>query len=123
MARLIPCPECRSHVLTAERQCPHCGASLPASPIRGVPAVLVGLTLAGCPVADDVGEPEYGVPATTSGPADSGSGAADSGSGSESSGGATSGGSTSEGSGGSDGSTDSGSSVGEPDYGVPTTSG
>ena len=64
-------------MLTAERQCPHCGASLPASPIRGVPAVLVGLTLAGCPVADDVGEPEYGVPATTSGPADSGSGAAE----------------------------------------------
>jgi hypothetical protein len=57
MPRLTPCRSCHSHVFADERECPHCGANLRSN--AALPAVLVGLALAGCP-----GEPEYGVPDT-----------------------------------------------------------
>ena len=65
MARLSPCPSCQVHVLVAERSCPHCGVGLRVSAGRGA-AVLMGLTLAGCPSGSpgpsNPPEPEYGVP-------------------------------------------------------------
>jgi hypothetical protein len=90
MPRLTPCPSCEAHVFADERVCPHCGASLRTLSAR-VPAVLIGLALTGCPVEPDygvpdtgpddgtdtnmesgtetatttTGEPEYGVPETT----------------------------------------------------------
>jgi hypothetical protein len=72
-------------------ECPHCGATLRSNKAL-VPAVLVGLALAGCPSV----EPEYGVPDT--GPQDE-------------SGTATAGTETGE----------TETSVGEPEYGVPST--
>lgn len=58
MARLTPCPSCQQHVLTNERECPHCGASLRSTSARA-PALLLGLALTGCPISV---EPVYGVP-------------------------------------------------------------
>lgn len=125
MPRLIPCPHCHAHVMTPERTCPHCGGSMPSGPSLRAPAVLMSLTLAGCPV----GEPEYGVADVSSGStsmsqATDGDTDAQTGSGSGS--GSESGGSDSgSGSSSSTGMADTGTtSVGEPDYGVPeTTSG
>jgi hypothetical protein len=91
MPRLTPCPTCHSHVLADSTGCPHCGATLRSNKSL-VPAVLVGLALAGCPA-----EPEYGVPDT--GPDDE-------------TGTATAGTETGE--------TET-TSVGEPEYGVPAT--
>ena len=74
------------------RECPHCGASLHRNKAL-VPAVLVGLALAGCPSV----EPDYGVPDTGT-PEDSGTTAT----------------------GTETGETET-TSVGEPEYGVPST--
>jgi hypothetical protein len=52
-------------VLTDERACPHCGASLRTSSARA-PALLLGLALTGCPTV----EPVYGVPEDDGGPDD-----------------------------------------------------
>lgn len=104
MPRLTPCPSCHSHVLADERECPHCNASLRATAM-GIPVVLMGLALAGCPA---VGEPEYGVPDTGQEESTTGTGT-DTG--------------MTEGT-GMTGDTDTGTdSVGEPEYGVPDTSG
>ena len=75
MARLVLCPACAEFVVRTDRVCPHCNAVL-ADDRRGLVnatgAVLLGLSLAGCPAADDDDntntslEPEYGVPATES---------------------------------------------------------
>lgn len=67
MARLIPCPSCSSHVLANDRECPHCGAVLRTAGAPLAAAVIAGLMLVGCAddAGDDVGEPEYGVPVTT----------------------------------------------------------
>jgi hypothetical protein len=93
MPRLIPCPTCHSHVLSDERACPHCGATLRSRSAR-VPAVLVGLALTGCPIT---AEPVYGVP-------DSGPDEADTNMDTETDTGETE--------------TDTGD-AGEPEYGVP----
>ncbi|NVB42839.1 hypothetical protein G6O69_33775 [Pseudenhygromyxa sp. WMMC2535] len=75
MNRLTPCPSCKNHVLISERECPHCGSALrTASHNPALPLIVMGLTLAACPV---VAEPEYGVPDTTT--AESGSETVDSG--------------------------------------------
>jgi hypothetical protein len=58
MPRLTPCPSCSSHVLTDERECPHCGASLRTIAAPRVAAVVVGLTLGGCILP----QPAYGIP-------------------------------------------------------------
>lgn len=59
MPRLVACPSCRVHVLARATECPHCGSSVRTC--RAVPwcagAVLIGLTLSGCPAEDD-GESE-----------------------------------------------------------------
>ena len=129
MPRLIPCPHCHGHVLTPERECPHCGASLPAPSSLRAPAVLMGLTLAGCPV----GEPEYGVadvgsttqtPTTSATEGTDGETDAQTDSGSDSGGASSSGSSTGMADTGTETGATAGSSAGEPDYGVPeTTSG
>ena len=105
MPRLSPCPTCHEHVLSDERECPHCGATIRRSSAR-VPAVLMGLALTGCPgIADP--EPEYGVPDTSPDDADT---TADVGT------------DTGTSSGGTETGTDTGTtSVGEPEYGVPET--
>jgi hypothetical protein len=74
------------------RECPHCGATLRSNKAL-VPAVLMGLALTGCPTP----EPDYGVPDT--GPQED--------SGTETAGSET-------------GETET-TSVGEPEYGVPST--
>jgi hypothetical protein len=112
MPRLIACPSCSVHVRRGGTTCPHCGATIrDATVVRTAGAVLMGLTLAGCPGDEDpsptsAGEPEYGVPAT-----ESNSGEPTDESGTDDTG----------------GSTDTGAetgetiSVGEPEYGVPET--
>jgi hypothetical protein len=134
MPRLTPCPACHVHVLSDDRQCPHCGATLRAGGAPRVAAVVVGLTLGGCILP----QPAYGIPdpdtdGSSSGTAGSSSGSgtdtdatdgmtstADAGSStSTSTGGSSSGADETAGSDGS-----SGSSGPEPAYGVPgTTSG
>jgi hypothetical protein len=112
MPRLVACPSCSAHVHWGTNACPHCGQAIPAGAVgRTAGAVLMGLTLAGCP-GDDVGgpvpQPEYGVPATESGePIDD--------TGSEASTGHEDGTGTGA-------ETDATTSVGEPEYGVPETS-
>jgi hypothetical protein len=96
MPRMTPCRSCHSHVFADARECPHCGASLRGN--TTVPAVLVGLALTGCPVA----EPDYGVP-DTGPPGESGM-MTETGTGTET---ATTG--------------DGDGDTGEPEYGVPTT--
>jgi len=104
MPRLTPCPACHAHVMSDERSCPHCDASLRPTASKGA-VVLMGLALAGCP---SNGEPEYGVPDTDS-ESDSAS----------SSGTATGTSTTAE---PEYGVADTGTSeAGEPDYGVPGT--
>ncbi len=56
---LIPCSHCGCHVLEDDAQCPHCHREPPGS-ARTSAAVLLGLALAGCPIAS----PEYGLPVT-----------------------------------------------------------
>lgn len=121
MSRLIPCSSCHSHVRIDDSECPHCGATLRTTSSMRVPAVLMGLALAGCP--NDPGEPEYGVADT--GPSTTGVTTTDTD-------GSDSGTDTGSGSGSATGMTDDGtssgtsaegsSSVGEPEYGVPETS-
>ncbi len=59
MMSLIPCSHCGCHVLEDDAQCPHCHREPPGS-ARTSAAVLLGLALAGCPIAS----PEYGLPVT-----------------------------------------------------------
>ncbi|MCA9697384.1 MAG: hypothetical protein KC431_07655, partial [Myxococcales bacterium] len=107
MARLIPCPSCRSHVLVSEQGCPHCGATLRTTVNPSVPAVLMGLAMTGCIIQ---AEPAYGVPDPTT---DTGSETAtDTGNDEASTSGDTTTGDT------TGDTTDTG---GEPEYGVPDT--
>ncbi len=145
---LTACPSCSLYVHREENGCPHCGAELDArsNPVaRTAAAVLMGLTLAGCPANDETEDSvsssaAYGVPTTdtmnpsagsttgdgtgttegsdsTSGGTDSSSssGTASSSTGEETD---TDGTSTGAGDTGSTGSTGI-----SPDYGVPSTSG
>jgi hypothetical protein len=111
MSRLTPCPSCRAHVLVQERQCPHCGATLRTAGAPLAAAVVASLMLGGCP-ADDVGEPEYGVPLTEGPDTDGGTTAATTSDTGETDGGTTGATATT-------GDTDV--SAGEADYGVAET--
>lgn len=57
---LVVCVACSSHVLTSDKACPHCGASVHDGKGqvlgRTATAVLMGLALAGCPADDDSGD-------------------------------------------------------------------
>ena len=57
---LVVCVACTSHVLTSDKACPHCGASLRDGRGRVLgrttTAVLMGLALAGCPSDDDTND-------------------------------------------------------------------
>ena len=130
MPRLIVCSGCSSHVLSGDSACPHCGAPLRTTGAARVPVVLMGLALSGCPLDD--AEPAYGVAVSETGT--SGTTTTSDGSGSDTEaqteGGTTadtgsgSGSDSSSGTGGSGTAADSGdTTAGEPDYGVPTTSG
>lgn len=135
MPRLMPCPSCHAHVLVEDRECPHCGITLRSTGSPLAAAVIAGLMLSSCG-GEDVGEPEYGVPATSSpatdttasGTSDTGNTTADSisGTGGVDYGTAEFGdeltGTGTEGSTGTDGTTGT-TSVGEPEYGVPETTG
>lgn len=117
MARLVLCPSCSNFVARTERICPQCDAVLVADRnttsfcvgnIAG--AVMLGMTLAGCPADDDDDttntsvEPDYGVPATESDTV------------------STTNGMTSTSASGTNSTTASETStVGEPEYGVPET--
>lgn len=62
---LVACPDCSNHVLSSESACPHCGATLRDGKGqqllgRTATAVLMGLTLAGCPASDDTEETTLG---------------------------------------------------------------
>ena len=96
MARLIPCPTCKHHVLVNEQACPHCGAALRSAINPTVPAVLLGLAMTGCLLN---AEPAYGVPESTS---DTGS-------------------ETATGTDTSDTTNDTSTTAGEAEYGVPDT--
>lgn len=114
MPRLTPCPSCHAHVLVDERQCPHCGGALRTTGAPLAAVVVAGLMLAGCPAGDDgnsdVGEPEYGVPATEGVDTNGETTAADTGG---------TGGTTGTGETASTGDTDA--SAGEAEYGVAET--
>jgi hypothetical protein len=112
MPRLIPCPSCQSHVFAGDRTCPHCGASLRSSG-TGKAAVLVSLTLTGCPTNI---EPVYGE-ADTVDSVDTGE-TADMDTDTETGTGTDSETDTDVGTDTDDGETDT---VGEPEYGVPDT--
>ena len=136
MPRLTPCPSCHAHVLVGDRECPHCGATLRSTGSPLAAFVIAGLMLSSCGDDDgngDVGEPEYGVPATsssttgstTSSATDTGGTTADSitGTGGVEYGTPDTGLDTNdtESTGtGTDGTTGT-TSVGEPEYGVPET--
>lgn len=60
MPRLAPCSSCKSHHRVDESNCPHCGALVRTTGHLAVPAIVLGLALAGCPRV----EPAYGVPVT-----------------------------------------------------------
>jgi len=75
MARLVLCPSCAEFVARTERICPQCNVVLStdrSTVANAAGAVLLGLSLGGCPADDDDDmtntsvEPEYGVPATES---------------------------------------------------------
>ena len=111
MARLVLCPSCSQFVARTERICPQCDAVLVAdrnTVMNIAGAVMLGMTLAGCP-ADDYDEttntsvePDYGVPATESDTV------------------STTNGMTSTSASGTNAMTASETStVGEPEYGVP----
>lgn len=57
---LVVCAACSSHVLTSDKACPHCGASVHDGKGkvlgRTTSAVLLGLALAGCPADDDTSD-------------------------------------------------------------------
>lgn len=56
---LIVCPSCSTHVLVRDAGCPHCGATVRSGGQvlgRTAGAMLMGLTLAGCPASDDTSE-------------------------------------------------------------------
>ena len=106
MTRLSPCPSCRSHVLSVDERCPHCGASLRTSFAPRASAILLGLALAGCPGDDSTGDegadgPSTSAPGTTTQAASEG---------------------TEEGSGTTAAPTSGTATLGEPEYGVPGTS-
>lgn len=66
MARLIPCPSCHSHVMSDDRECPHCGTALRTTTALRAPVVLLGLALTGCPPIEAAyGVPDSGEPPTT----------------------------------------------------------
>jgi hypothetical protein len=113
MARLVLCPSCSEFVLRTERICPQCDAVLVTdrnTVLNVAGAVMLGMTLAGCPADDDDDttntsvEPDYGVPATESDTV------------------STTDGMTSTSASGTMSTTASETStVGEPEYGVPET--
>ena len=54
---LVVCGACSAHVKVVDSRCPHCGASMRGGVVgRTAGAVLMGLTLAGCPAGDDTSE-------------------------------------------------------------------
>jgi hypothetical protein len=123
MPRLTPCPSCSSHALADERECPHCGAPLRSTAAPRVAAVVVGLTLGGCILP----QPAYGIPdpSTSSGTEGTAGTSTDTGETEGMTSTSTAG--TSTGMADSDtGDTDAtagSTSVGEPDYGVPESTG
>lgn len=73
--KLVVCSSCAVHVNSSEEQCPHCGEEVYSGGGgvlgRTAGAVLMGLTLAGCPAGDETGDSmpntaAYGVPTTDS---------------------------------------------------------
>lgn len=71
--KLVVCSSCAVHVNASEEHCPHCGEGIYGGGSRVLGrtagAVLMGLTLAGCPANDDTGDSmatsaAYGVPTT-----------------------------------------------------------
>jgi hypothetical protein len=103
--RLYACPACREHIKSDATVCPHCGAELPARGglSRAASAVVVSLALTGCGTT----KPEPGVTTDGSTTANTSS-------------------STTDGTSSSSGGTETASAtedptLGEPEYGVPTT--
>lgn len=136
MPRLIPCPSCHSHVIVGDLECPSCGTEVRTTTAPRVAGVLaLGLALAGCPGDDStttsVGEPEYGVPATstsTTGMPATETGTTDAATSTSSGGGgveygtADAGIDTSDTTGtDTDGTSGGTATAGEPEYGVPAT--
>lgn len=113
MARLILCPSCSEFVARTERVCPRCNAVFPEDRsvvFHAAGAVLLGLSLAGCPADDDdettntTVEPDYGVPATESTTVDM-----------------TASGTMTSGATMTSSATETTMTTGEPEYGVPET--
>lgn len=125
MPRLTPCPSCSSHVLADERECPHCGGTLRSAAAPRVAAVVVGLTLGGCILP----QPAYGIPDPSTSTGTEGTAGTSTGTDTGETEGmtSTSTAGTSTGMADSDtGDTDAtagSTSVGEPDYGVPESTG
>lgn len=60
---MIACPSCAEYVLVRDAACPHCGATVRSGGQvlgRTAGAVLMGLSLAGCPAGDDTTETTVG---------------------------------------------------------------
>jgi hypothetical protein len=53
MARLVVCPGCALLIHADEQQCPHCGAAHRSVAAPRASLILLGLTLAACPADDD----------------------------------------------------------------------
>lgn len=142
MSRLVACTACSIHFKVTDAACPHCGEALrlDAGIVgRTAGAMLLGLTLASCVGGDDsttVAEPEYGVPATESASTtmdtDGGTDSNTSTTNDVTSAGEAEYGVADTGPWGTssttldtdtDTDTDGSTSVGEPEYGVPTTDG
>lgn len=51
MPTLVPCPHCGRHALAASTRCPHCDHAIaaPDAAVRTAAALVLGLTLLGCP--------------------------------------------------------------------------
>lgn len=79
MPRLVACAQCARLIRPHERACPHCGAVATvglSSVARTVPALVMGLGLAGCPSDDeggDVGNDDTMGPSVTGSSGDGGS--------------------------------------------------
>lgn len=134
MHRLIPCPSCHAHVMVGDRTCPSCGTAIRTTAAPRITTVLLGLALAGCPgddgddTAGDSTTASSNGTGTTMAATDDGTTTADSitGSGGVDYGTADFGdelsGTDTDGTGTGTG-TDGTTSIGEPEYGVPETTG
>lgn len=69
---MLPCTRCANLIHEEAVNCPFCGAAVEVSPtVRPWPAILLGLTLMGCPKPspptpspEPEPQPEYGIPIT-----------------------------------------------------------